>query len=211
MNIPSRPTRRTRAKHGGQKPSIESRLLSATERLLEKGNTFAALTIEELSKEAGISRGTFYLHFKNKGELVTRLLDHFTEELSVNLGTWTSNADAAERKDVSDAVRSMVETFRKHKAIIVAVRDTMPHDKDVEEIYFGMIKKVSEMAKKSTGTIKKRGKSRTRTTDDVADALAVVIALYSTYMIDKQDDKSIKNTSRALGYICESAIFSDDS
>lgn len=210
MNIPSRPTRRTRAKHGGQKPSVESKLLAATERLLEQGKTFAALTIDELSKEAGISRGTFYLHFRNKGELVMRLMDYFVDEVGANLGTWTSNAAEAQREDIVSAVYSMIKTFRKHKAIIVAVRETMPHDKEVEKAYFNTMNKIAQMAQHSTAIIKGQGKSRERTTDDVAEALAVVITLYSTYMIDKHNKTAVEKMSNALGYICESALFSDD-
>ena len=212
MKIPSRPTRRTRARNGGAKPSIESRLLAASERLLEKGHTFATLSIEQLTTEAGISRGTFYLHFKDKGELVARLMDFFVEELGKNLGTWTANAANAadaERADVSAAVQAMLKTFKKHQTIIVAVRDTMPNDKNVEEVYFRMIDKISAMAQKSVVTIRDRGKSRSGTTVDVADALAKVIALYCTYLVDKQGAAEIKRASTALGYICESAIFAD--
>lgn len=211
MNIPSRPTRRTRANHGGEKPSIESRLLKATEALLEEGNTFATLTVEQLAKEAGIARGTFYLHFKDKGELVVRLMDYFVEELGENLGTWTSNAAAAGRKDVTDSVQLMIDSFYKHKAIIIAVRDTMAHDKNVERIYFDMMEKIVRMAQDSTAIIKQRGMSRDKTSDEEARALAIVITLYSTYMLDKLDTKAIKKTSEALGYICESTIFADNS
>lgn len=209
MSIPSRPTRQTRAKHGGKKLSVESRLLIATENLLEQGNTFASLSIEQLAKEAGMARGTFYLHFKDKGELVARLMDYFLDELKNSLGTWVSNAAVAERKDVADAVRAMVGVFKKHQAIILAVRDTMPQDKNVEAIYHDMMDKIAKMAVDSVRMIQLRGKSRQETTADVADTLTRLIGLYCTYLFDKRSSVGYKKDVKALGYICNSVIFAD--
>jgi AcrR family transcriptional regulator len=209
LTIPSRPTRRTRAKHGGQKQSIDSRLLAATERLLEQGNTFATLSIEQLTKEAGIARGTFYLHFKDKGELVARLFDHILDELTSNLGTWTANAAVSERKDVAAAVGGMIKVFKKHRAIIIAVRDTMPHDKEVEKIYTGMINKIANLAMSSVSIIKQRGKSREETTTAAAEMLAQLIGLYCTYLLDKRSSAKSKIDIEALSYICVSTIFAD--
>jgi AcrR family transcriptional regulator len=48
-------------------------LLDATKRLLAGGTTFAALKVEHIVEEAGMSRATFYLHFRDKSELVTAL------------------------------------------------------------------------------------------------------------------------------------------
>jgi len=37
--------------------------------------------VGQISKEAGVAHGTFYVHFKDKGELLDALLDDFNEEL----------------------------------------------------------------------------------------------------------------------------------
>lgn len=209
MTIPARPSRKVRAQKGA-KPSIESRLLAATERLLDQGNTFAMISVNQLTQEAGISRGTFYLHFKDKAELVARLMDYFVEEMGQHLGTWVANAAEAERADVSVAVTNMVRDFKKHQSIMVAVRDTMAQDPALHATYTQMVDKVAEMAKKSIATIKARGKSRPEATDEVSDALTRMMALYCTHLLDQKSPAQVKKAIAALCYICESVIFSDE-
>lgn len=210
MKIPARPSRKVRSQQGGGKPSIESRLLAATERLLEQGNTFAMISVNQLTTEAGLSRGTFYLHFKDKAELVARLMDFFVEEMGQHLGTWVANAAEAERADVSVAVKNMVRDFKKHQSIMVAVRDTMAQDPALYATYTQMVDKVADMAKKSIATIKSRGKSRPGASDEVGDALTRMMALYCTHLLDQKNPAQIKKAITALCYICESVIFSDD-
>jgi TetR/AcrR family transcriptional regulator, ethionamide resistance regulator len=50
-------------------------LLDATRRLLAAGTPVAQLSIERIVAEAGLARATFYLHFKDKHALITRLAD----------------------------------------------------------------------------------------------------------------------------------------
>lgn len=210
LKISPRPTRRTRAKQRDAKPTVEARLLAATERLLSQGHSFATLSIEQLAAEAGMARATFYLHFRDKGELVARLMDHFTQELIESFGTWIQDADIAERKDVRAAVSGMVETFNAHQAIVAAVRDTMPHDKVVKALFEKMQETISTMGQRSLATVKRKGRSRPGATGHVMDTLAWIVALYCTYRMDKGDGASVERVAKSLGYICESAIFADE-
>ena len=56
-----------------KKISTDQKLLMAMEALLKNGEEFSTTTIERLSEAAGISRATFYLNYKDKGDLVTHL------------------------------------------------------------------------------------------------------------------------------------------
>jgi AcrR family transcriptional regulator len=208
-NVPPRPTRRTRAKYGGTKPTVEARLLAATETLLSQGNSFATLSVEQLAAEAGMARGTFYLHFRDKGELVARLLDQLTHEMVRSFGVWGENAEFATRKDVQAAVNGMISTFRKHHVIVATVRDTMVSDKNVAALYGQMVEKIAFIAQRSISTVKRRGLSRPGATDDVAALLAWNIALFCTHCLDVRDDAGFRKLSKSFGYICNSVIFAD--
>jgi AcrR family transcriptional regulator len=62
----------------------ESRIREALAHLLRtKG--LEGLTVSELSREAGINRGTFYAHYVDKYDLVQKQLDSATTELSAIL------------------------------------------------------------------------------------------------------------------------------
>lgn len=82
------------------------------EQLLEKGVRFGAVTVEELMEEAGMARATFYTHFRDRGELVMRLMRLVVEELAESTGTWIADAKNAHRADMEAALFGMVQTFK---------------------------------------------------------------------------------------------------
>lgn len=208
--IQPRPTRRTRARNGEQpRLSIEDRLLAAMERLLEKGHRFAALSVEQLTDEAGIARGTFYLHFRDKGELVARLMGQVTEEIIQSTGTWMSNAEDAGRPQIHQALSGMVGIFKKHQAVMAAVNDTAPYDQKVAALYKKMVDEICEQSRRSLRTVKRKGLSRTGATDDVADVMSWMIVLYCARFVGERDGADLDRLARSLGYIGACTAFSD--
>jgi AcrR family transcriptional regulator len=55
-------------------------ILAATRRLLLAGQAYSALSTDQIVKEAGVSRATFYLHFSDKKQVVSRLAYEFVEQ-----------------------------------------------------------------------------------------------------------------------------------
>lgn len=210
--IEARPTRRIRAKNGDTpKPSVEERLLAAMERLLEKGHRFASLSVEQLTEEAGISRGTFYLHFSDKGDLIARLMSQFTDELVNSTGAWFTDAEEAQPADVQKALVGMVATFKKHQAVLGAVNDMAPFDEKVGELYKKMVETICERSRKTLRTVKKKGRSRPGLTDDVVDIVSWMIVLYCARFVGEREGAELNRLGRSLGYIAASASFADTS
>lgn len=56
-----------------RRAATRERILDACRRLLEGGDSVAALTVSRLAEEAEVSRATFYLHFPDKQHLVQAL------------------------------------------------------------------------------------------------------------------------------------------
>jgi AcrR family transcriptional regulator len=57
-----------------RRAALEERVLSATRALLEAGEPFGDLSIDQLARGAGISRTAFYDYFDDKRELLMRLV-----------------------------------------------------------------------------------------------------------------------------------------
>ncbi len=66
-------------------------ILDATDRLLSR-NGYKKMTIDDLAAEVGIGKGSIYLHFKSKEEIVLSHIDRIIERLKKNL------IEIAERK-----------------------------------------------------------------------------------------------------------------
>ena len=65
---------------------MKDNILDATERLLVRYG-YAKMTMEDLAREAGIGKGTIYLHFPSKEEVVLSRIDRVIERLLAELRT----------------------------------------------------------------------------------------------------------------------------
>lgn len=63
-----------------RREATQAAIVAATRRLLLAGEPYSALSTEQIVKEAGVSRATFYLHFADKKEVVYRLAYEFVEQ-----------------------------------------------------------------------------------------------------------------------------------
>jgi AcrR family transcriptional regulator len=83
---------------------IKDAILDATERLLARYG-YRKMTIEDIAREVGVGKGTIYLHFPSKEEVVLCHVDRIVDRLKVSLRSIAvSNATAADR------LRSMLLT-----------------------------------------------------------------------------------------------------
>ena len=73
-----------RSKREKQKEIRVQEIQSAAKKVFLK-NGFKSTTMESIAREAGISKGTIYLYFKNKEEVYIALMMPVLEELGKNL------------------------------------------------------------------------------------------------------------------------------
>ena len=77
--------------------TIRDSILDATDRLLARYG-YRKMTVEDIAVEAGIGKGTIYLHFSSKEEVVLSHIDRIVERLKERLREIAgSDATAAER------------------------------------------------------------------------------------------------------------------
>jgi AcrR family transcriptional regulator len=65
-------------------PEIRSRLLDAADRLLAR-HGFRRMTVEAVAAEAGIGKGSVYLHFESKEEVALACIDRMAEAIVARL------------------------------------------------------------------------------------------------------------------------------
>lgn len=73
-----------------RKEDIPGLILSSTESLL-KTKTLSDISLAEIAKTAGISKGTLYYHYKNKEDILFALMDVYLEEQWQNLLDWSGD------------------------------------------------------------------------------------------------------------------------
>ena len=86
------------------KEAVKDAILDATDRLLARYG-YKKMTVEDISVEVGIGKGTIYLHFTSKEEIVLSHIDRIVDRVKERLREiLASDAPAAER------LRSMLMT-----------------------------------------------------------------------------------------------------
>ena len=79
------------------KSAVKDAILDATDRLLARFG-YRKMTVDDIATEAGIGKGTIYLHFSSKEEVVLSHIDRIVERLQDRLREIaSSDATAAER------------------------------------------------------------------------------------------------------------------
>ncbi|MGN1194655.1 MAG: TetR/AcrR family transcriptional regulator [Acutalibacteraceae bacterium] len=79
-----------------RKENIKEIVLDSLLKLLET-KSFNEISLAEVAKAAGISKGTLYYHYKTKGEIFFDLTDRYLSEQWDDLISWTEN----KQKDTS--------------------------------------------------------------------------------------------------------------
>lgn len=210
--MPSRPKRvrkRPALDLDQDSPRVEDRLLAAIETLLENGQKFGALTVEQLAREAGIGRATFYLHFRDKGELVRRLMRRLTAEVTESAGGWFRGGGEVDRRSMHFALHGIVGTFKKHQAVLAAVTDTAPFDAAVAEAHAQMMDELCKLSRKAISQIRRDGRGSAAAGPELADLLTWFLELYCARFISDYQGKQVHALVELFAHICGNAIFAE--
>ncbi|MGI5150424.1 TetR/AcrR family transcriptional regulator [Plantactinospora sp. CA-294935] len=170
---------RRRAPDPDRRASVEAQVLAATERLLVEGASFTELGVQRIAATAGVARSTFYTHFRDKSELLTRLA-----------GTMqTAGFDIASAWRPEDGVDALADAFlrilgihRRYAAVINAVNEVAAYDPAVREFWRGGLVRFLDNTVTIIGEEQRAGRAPADL--DVLSASRVIVAGGETAIID---------------------------
>jgi AcrR family transcriptional regulator len=129
-------TERQARYHAARSAATQAKLLSTMEELLESGESFTDITVQRIIEEAGVSRATFYAHFRTKSDVLVCLADRLREQQLARARSWDptlGDEDGAERY-----TRYWLEILAAQRAshsIMAAVRLAASYDPNVGDFY----------------------------------------------------------------------------
>lgn len=134
--MPERPRRRHTPKQA------EQAILAAARSFLRE-HPFRELTAEAVMARTGLSRPAFYAYFRDRYDLVTRLLEGIGALLFTVDRVWLEGRDESweeASESLGEALRRGSETFLTYGPVLRAIADAASHDTRVEQVYrFGLI------------------------------------------------------------------------
>ncbi len=105
---------------GRHAPPLEVRLGVQRRRLLQAAGVvfarcgYAEASAEAISREAGMSKATFYEHFANKEECIIALFDDASREVQRRMNAARSQQPATYEDRVRGGARAFLETLARH-------------------------------------------------------------------------------------------------
>ena len=121
--------RKPRSDKKAMAAETRSAILRAAQALFAAKGFFDT-TIADIVKAAGVSRGTFYLYFKDREDMFATLLSQAVDEMFL---LSASRQTGSRQERIESANRAYLETFRRHRAFMRSALQVATFDPRVAE------------------------------------------------------------------------------
>ena len=174
VNVPpgSQPRRRRRRTPEG----AEQEIIAAAEALLRE-RPFRELTVDEVMRRTGLSRPSFYVYFKDRHELVLRLVQHLASEMLVVANRWYEAVEPSPQM-LREALEGTIGVYGDHSAVLRALADAAVDDPDVEHAYGELVQGFVEVTARHIATEIEAGRMLEVDPRETAKALIWMIERY---------------------------------
>jgi TetR/AcrR family transcriptional regulator, ethionamide resistance regulator len=120
----------------------EREILDTAEELLRE-RPFRELTVDDLMSRTTLSRPAFYVYFKDRHQLVMRLVERLGADLMERADSWLKGSgDPAE--DGRAAIEGVAGVYAEHGRVLRAIADAATNDPRVERAYGALIERFVE-------------------------------------------------------------------
>src|SRR3954470_9940642 len=108
----------------------EQEIIDAAEALLRE-RPFRELTVDEVMRRTDLSRPSFYVYFRDRHQLVLRVVEHLGGELFAMSERWYTGAGDGPQL-ARDAIDGIAAVFAEHGPVLRALADAAVQDPEVE-------------------------------------------------------------------------------
>lgn len=133
----SRPRAHTRSS-----PS-EARILDAAERLLRL-HPFHAITVEQILKESGLSRGNFYFYFSSKFDVLAALMWRVYDDLFATMTPWFDDDGSDPLGALRDSVSAGAAAWEVHGKVAGALLENVGSNKQLTVLWDELVERAVE-------------------------------------------------------------------
>src|SRR3954462_7120011 len=169
----------------------EREIIGAAERFLRE-RPLRELTIDEVMHGTGLSRPAFYVYFRDRHDLVLRLIGEIGSELFGMADRWLKGGD------LRAGVEGVVAVYAKHGPVLRAISDAAVDDPDVEEAYHGLVQRFIDATAEHIRTEQKGGRAEGMTARRTAAALVWMNERYLSMCLGGRNSKQVREVADTL-------------
>lgn len=168
--------------------------------------SFKDLTVESITREAGVSRSAFYVYFGDKEELLLGALEDLIASHQNRLGNcWPKGGDP--RRGVEKAIYDIARVYADNSELLGLAHETATYDEEVRELWSVLLESVTDGTREHIITLQREG-SVSASLD--ADALAngLVLMTERSFQVKLgQDDRGAESVAAELTKVWWAALF----
>ena len=112
-------------------------IVDAAEAMLRE-RPFRELTVDEVMRRTDLSRPSFYVYFRDRHDLVLRVVERIGGELFAMSDRWLAGGGDG-RTAAREAIEGIVRVFAEHGPVLRALADAATDDPRVEEAYVSLL------------------------------------------------------------------------
>jgi AcrR family transcriptional regulator len=166
-------------------------------------NAFREMTVERVMARTGLSRPAFYAYFRDRYELVARVLKGIGGLLFAVDRRWLAGAEESReeaRLVLADALRRGAETFVRYGPVLRAISEAASQDERLEEVYrYGLIERlIGSVAERIERDRKVGLTAKDVDPEEMARALVLMTERYLLDAFGKPEDRPSREKTEAV-------------
>jgi AcrR family transcriptional regulator len=186
---------------------VKALLLEATERLMAGGGNFTALSVEKLCREAGIARSTYYLYFKDKGQLIRELGLTIAGELLQTTWRWWDISSAVTLPQLCRALRETLKIYRQHQAIFASMAEAASYDPEVRAAFDALLEAMTQRSFDAVREGQRRGTIHKDVSQASCMALVWMMERVAYHRVRNGSDADLQQAAKVLANIIWRALY----
>jgi AcrR family transcriptional regulator len=117
-----------------KRAAVQAQLLRAAADVLDEGISYADLSIERITRRAGLSRTAFYFYFADKRELLMALAQEVSARFYAQAERWFSG-DGSTPDEISVALANICALYDAHGAVVRVVVEATTSDEQIGALW----------------------------------------------------------------------------
>jgi AcrR family transcriptional regulator len=162
----------------------EEEIIVAAEALLRE-RPFRELTVDEVMRRTDLSRPSFYVYFRDRHNLVLRVVEHLGSELFTMSDRWLRGSGEGPAL-ARDALEGIVAEFSEHGPVLRGLADAAADDPEVEQAYGALVQSFVDATARHIEEEIAAGRMLPLDADETAKALVWMMERYLNLSLGRE-------------------------
>jgi TetR/AcrR family transcriptional regulator, ethionamide resistance regulator len=181
--------------------SAEREILEAAESFLAE-HPFRDLSVDEVMARTTLSRPSFYVYFRDRHQLLVRLVEGIGRELFDAANQWLEQDG-----DMRTSFGAVAAKYAEHGLVLGAIADAAGHDPDAEETYRGLIERFIEATARRISIDIEAGRIEPLDPVETARALVWMSERYLKETLGRRPQTPVETVTEVLPEIWIRALY----